>query len=95
ERPRGETQAADSEQIAFSADRLESADDAERIARCWSQLQPMEQQVLQLALQQNQSHAQISQSLGIPLGTVKSHARRGLLKLRDWLQAVSPSGETL
>lgn len=94
EPPHVELQAGDTIPAAFLVDRLESAEELTRIARYWSQLQPLENQVLRLALEHNQSHSQIAQSLGIPLGTVKSHARRGLIKLREWLQVVLPDGET-
>ena len=50
-----------------------------------SKLRPEQQQVLQLSIECGCSHEQISTSTGLPLGTVKTHARRGLQKLRDAL----------
>ena len=41
---------------------------------------------LELAFFKGQTHAEIAQSTGEPLGTVKARIRRGMLKLRSTLQ---------
>lgn len=51
-----------------------------------TQLTPEQRQALELSYYQGQSQTEIAQRLGVPLGTVKSWMRRGLLKLRSHLQ---------
>lgn len=46
-------------------------------------LRPEQQQVLQLSIVQGLSHQEISDTTGMPLGTVKTHARRGILQVRN------------
>lgn len=53
--------------------------------RAFAQLRPEQQQVLQLAIHHGCSHEQIATATGMPLGTVKTHARRGLIKIRQIL----------
>ena len=50
-----------------------------------------QQKVLELSLVHGRSHSQISEQTGMPLGTVKSLARRGLMKVRRAL-GVDPLG---
>lgn len=73
-------------------DPIELADEAARIRRILEQLRPEQRQVLEMSIERGFSHEQISAATGWPLGTVKSHARRGLIKARELLGAAKPDG---
>ncbi len=59
--------------------------EARDAARALQQLRPEQRQVLQLSIVQGLSHQEISAATGMPLGTVKTHARRGILQVREFL----------
>jgi RNA polymerase sigma-70 factor (ECF subfamily) len=44
--------------------------------------------ILFLAFWEERSHAEIAETVGLPLGTVKSHVRRGLVNLHRQLEGV-------
>jgi RNA polymerase sigma-70 factor (ECF subfamily) len=70
---------------AERVDRPELGEQQKLAQRAFSQLRPEQQQVLQLAIHHGCSHEQIATATGMPLGTVKTHARRGLIKIRQIL----------
>lgn len=72
-----------------TANRLEIADEADRVRRCLDRLRPEERRVLELALGEGLSQAAIAERTGLPIGTVKSHARRGLIRLRLLVEETS------
>jgi RNA polymerase sigma-70 factor (ECF subfamily) len=85
----------DADALPGAAPAVEPAllDDEVRAARAaMERLRPEQRRVLDLALGHGSTHEEISASIGIPLGTVKSHARRGLLRLRELLGVQSAPG---
>jgi RNA polymerase sigma-70 factor, ECF subfamily len=62
--------------------------EAAQAARALDQLRPDQRRVLVLATCHGMSHSEIAEAIGIPLGTVKAHARRGLLAIRAALLGV-------
>lgn len=59
--------------------------EAREAAKALRQLRPEQQQVLRLSIVQGMSHQEIAEATGMPLGTVKTHARRGILQVRESL----------
>jgi RNA polymerase sigma-70 factor (ECF subfamily) len=64
---------------------LQTSVEASEAAKALNELRPEQQQVLQLSIVHGLSHQEISDATGIPLGTVKTHARRGILRAREIL----------
>lgn len=69
------------------AERVDISAEARRAIGALEQLSPEQQRVLRLAIHNGLSHEKIARATGLPLGTVKTHARRGLIKLRAILGA--------
>lgn len=65
--------------------RAEIADEFARAEAALGQLPEERQRVLRLALLSGASHSQVATRTGLPLGTVKTHVRRGLMRLREML----------
>lgn len=58
--------------------------------RALSRLSDDERLCIVLAYSEGMSHSEISDATGLPLGTVKSHVKRGAERLRTLLQAYRP-----
>ena len=74
-----------------------SEEDVAAARRAMGKLSPEQQRVLQLSIFHGLSHDRIARSTGLPLGTVKTHARRGLIRVRqlieDERESKSPAAE--
>lgn len=61
---------------------------AKQVRDALQNLSSSQRQVLELSYYQGLSQSEIAERLNLPLGTVKTHSRRGLLKLRKNLQNI-------
>ena len=59
--------------------------EASLAARAIATLRPEQRQILLMAIQQGLSHEEIASAMSMPLGTVKTLARRGLAHVRALL----------
>lgn len=66
------------------------SEDAKRAVEALQDLSPEQQRVLRLSIFHGLSHEKIATATGLPMGTVKTHARRGLMRLRELLGAEPP-----
>ena len=64
----------------------ELIDEAAKASLCLENLQANHRDILKRSIHQGQSHSQISSDLSMPLGSVKSLARRGLIQLRQCME---------
>lgn len=87
--PEGDVDAGRSEIPGAPAELSEEARIAVEAMKALSEDQ---QRVLRLSIMQGRSHAEIAQITGMPLGTVKTHARRGLIRIREALESAGVSG---
>jgi len=77
----GDTTPAD----ASSGPSPELGAEAHLARRALETLRPEQREVLVLTACEGLSHEEVATSTGMPLGTVKAHARRGLLRVREAL----------
>jgi RNA polymerase sigma-70 factor (ECF subfamily) len=68
--------------------------EAHSLRDCMAELDAEQRQSIALAFYHGLSHSELADHLRRPLGTVKTHIRRGLLKLRDCLgRGGAPNGD--
>lgn len=82
-----ESQPIDRSALDFAAppqtDPAELSEEAARAAACLQGLKSDERRILELSIYHGLPQTRIAEQTGLPLGTVKTHARRGLTQLRD------------
>ena len=71
--------------------RMERDAEALLAAEALEQLRPEQRQLVELSVLKGIPHGEIARTTGIPLGTVKSHIRRGLIALREALDVPNPT----
>jgi len=58
----------------------------EKVRTAVARLDPAQRQAVELSFFDDLSHNEIAQRLGKPLGTVKTHIRQGLIRLREFVR---------
>ncbi len=63
--------------------KLQTYIEAKEVIQHLNRLKPQQQQVIRMSICGGMSQSEIAEAIGLPLGTVKSHIRRGFQKIRD------------
>jgi RNA polymerase sigma-70 factor, ECF subfamily len=63
----------------------ELGEDARKAAEVLDELSEAQQTAIRMAVMHGLTHEQVAQATGMPLGTVKTHIRRGLIRMRQVL----------
>lgn len=74
-------------------ERFERSDQIAKVQKALDGLSAEQQRVLRLSIYHGLSHERIAEATGLPLGTVKTHARRGLIRLRELLGVSKENAE--
>ncbi|MFO0585636.1 MAG: sigma-70 family RNA polymerase sigma factor [Anaeromyxobacter sp.] len=69
----------------------ETVAEAALASKALKELSPGQREVIRLSVSEGLTHEEIASKTGMPLGTVKAHARRGLIRIRALLLGESTS----
>lgn len=78
-------QASGSRDFDEVVEAVETRLEVEAVRRCLQALTDLQREAVSLAYYGGQTYAQVATGLGIPLGTIKTRLRDGLIRLRDCL----------
>jgi RNA polymerase sigma-70 factor (ECF subfamily) len=73
---------------------VSEAEEVQRVQAAMTELPERQREVLELALATGASHSELAGQLDMPLGTVKTLIRRGMLRLRELVEQASDSSST-
>ncbi|MEM7586886.1 MAG: sigma-70 family RNA polymerase sigma factor [Acidobacteriota bacterium] len=73
------------------SEKIELEAEAKLAARAVGNLKPKEREIVLLATYHGMSHSEIANHVGMPLGTVKTYIRRGLMLVREALDKPRPA----
>ena len=90
ERWRGEFK----QQTASSEQELLSSERAAELQLCMAKLSETQRLIIEQCYLQGKTQQQIAEDMGMPLGSVKTNARRGLIAIRQMLEHKGKRGET-
>lgn len=68
------------------AELVETKLDRQRVRRCLGALTSLQAESIQLAYYGGYTYPQVAELLGVPLGTIKTRIRDGMIRLRDCLE---------
>lgn len=74
-------------------ERIELGDDARRAREALLRLRPEQRRLILMSVVQGLTHQEIAARTGVPLGTIKSHIRRGLERAAQVLRPREGGGE--
>jgi RNA polymerase sigma-70 factor (ECF subfamily) len=82
----------DNDMLPGADEDVQSRERAEIVRSALQELPPDQRKLVELAFLKGLTHHVIAETLGMPLGTVKTNIRRGLMRLRDLLKGGRDGG---